>query len=80
MDIAIATVGDYVADLKEFLLAFWAGRLGPCILEDFIAVYARAIVSRGPKPVKAAPGASIAAQAVSMQQTGAKEANKVDAD
>lgn len=38
-----------------------------------ISVYTRSIVSRGPKPVKAAPGASIAAQAVSMQKTGAKQ-------
>jgi hypothetical protein len=73
VDVAIATVSDYVADFKDFLLGFWAGRLGPCLLEEFVTHYARAIVSRGPKPQRAAPGTSISAQAVSMQKTGAKQ-------
>ena len=76
VEVAIATVSDYVNDFQDFLLSFWSSRLAPCILEEFVAQYSRAIVSRGPKPVKAPPGTSISAQAVSMQKTGAKQAEK----
>lgn len=51
VDVAVATVGDYMRDFDEFLMNFWSAKFVANILEAIILRYARAVVFKkgGPK-------------------------------
>lgn len=58
IEVAVATVADYLNDLKDFLVPFWTPRLPPIILEGLVTRYCRVVLSASAAvaPTATAPG------------------------